>query len=56
MALNVLLTYQIHGSFYAYQKNHAQFGLHPVLEMMDVIATQAQSSCEFKNTQKITEP
>lgn len=47
MALNVLLTYQIYGAFYAYQKNFKQFELKQVLDVLDEIATQAQSGADW---------
>ena len=32
---NILLTYQIKGSYYAYNENHKQFGIKRVLEILD---------------------
>lgn len=43
MALNVRLSYQIYGSFYAYWKNYKQFGNEQVLDTLDIIAAQIQS-------------
>lgn len=44
LELNVLLTYQIYGSYYAYWKNCAEFGNGPVLEQLDTIASKLQPS------------
>lgn len=42
MALNVFLSYQIYGSYYAYSLNSRRFGRERVLDIIDGIAAQLQ--------------
>lgn len=42
MTLNVRLSYQIYGSFYAYWRNYTRFGNEQVLDILDIIAMQIQ--------------
>lgn len=42
--LNVLLSYQIYGSYYAYWLNYKQFGNNQVLDILDIISTKLQNS------------
>ena len=41
-ALNVLLSYQIYGSYYAYWKNYKRFGNDQVLDTLDAITVHIQ--------------
>lgn len=47
MPLNVLLSYQIYGGYYAYWKNHKQFENDQLLDMLDMIAAQLQRGTGF---------
>lgn len=55
MELNVLLTYRIYGSYYAYQKNFRQFDLDQVLEMVDAIALQEQHGMKILQDQDVND-
>lgn len=41
--LNVLLSYQIYGSYYGYWLNYKRFGNNQVLDILDMIAAQIQT-------------
>lgn len=43
MNLNVLLSYQIYGSYYGYWLNYKRFGNNQVLDILDMIAAQIQT-------------
>ena len=45
--LNILLSYQIYGGYYAYWRNYKQFDDNQVLDTLDVIATQIQNGMDF---------
>lgn len=46
--LNVLLSYQIYGSYYAYWNNYKQFGNAQVLDTLDAISTHIQKGMAKK--------
>lgn len=49
--LNVLLSYQIYGGYYAYCRNYKQFENNQVLDILDTIAEQIQNGVDFsRNT------
>ncbi len=41
---NVLLSYQIYGGYYAYWNNYKNFDCNQVLDILDIVAAQMQSS------------
>lgn len=47
-SLNVLLSYQIYGSYYAYRNNYRQFGNAQVLDLVDAISTHIQKGITEK--------
>lgn len=47
--LNVLLSYQIYGSYYAYWNNYRQFGIAQVLDILDTISMHIQKNMTEKN-------
>ncbi len=46
--LNVLLSYQIYGSYYAYWNNYKQFGNNQVLDILDTITVHTQKAITGK--------
>ncbi len=46
--LNVLLSYQIYGSYYAYWNNYKQFGNDQVLDILDAITVRTQKAITGK--------
>ena len=48
--LNVLLSYQIYGGYYAYWSNHKRFENNRILDALDTIAAQIQNGINFSKS------